>query len=240
MWLRAPWWSWLLLLFGLLLFGSLGVWQLHRAHAKTVMLEQRAAADNAPARPLVQARLPAHLYGKRVVVTGEYLSDQQILMDNQTHEGRVGYHAWTPLQVADGRLVLVDRGWVPLGIDRAHPPSPPVPSGTRQVRGLWRAWPQAGIALHADDICDRHDWPRVLNYPQYRQVACQYDAPVVDGLLLLSEEAPGGFPREWDSLGLSPMRHIGYAVQWFAMALAALVIFVVVNVRRNRNKGSST
>lgn len=229
----------MLLVVGLVVLGGLGVWQLHRAHAKEVMLEQRHAASNAQAMRLAEAASPGQLYRQPVVVTGKYLPDRQILMDNQTHNGRVGYHVWTPLQLADGRLVLVDRGWVPLGVDRAHPPTPTVPAGRQQVRGIWRDWPQAGISLHTDDICARHGWPRVLSYPQYRYVTCQYSAPVVDGLLLLSEQAEGGFPRDWQSLGLFPIRHIGYAVQWFAMALAAVVIFVVLNVRRSRNTSSS-
>lgn len=235
--LRAPWWSWLLLVTGLVVLGGLGVWQLHRAQAKKVILKQRQAASNASAVPLARAGSPERLYRKHVVVTGNYLANRQILMDSQTYHGQVGYHAWTPLKLPDGRLVMVDRGWVPRHFDREHLPTPPVPAGPQKVFGIWRDWPEAGIALHTADVCARHGWPRVLLYPQYKHVACQYRSPVVDGLLLLSEDAEGGFPRNWQNLWLSPMRHIGYAVQWFAMAAAALVIFVVINVRRNRITG---
>lgn len=239
MWLRAPWWSWLLLLLALVVLGGLGVWQLHRAHVKTMILKQRQAASNAPVVPLASAESPRRLYRQRVVVTGDYLANRQILMDSQTYHGRVGYHVWTPLKLPDGRIVMVDRGWVPRHYDRAHPPSPPAPPGRQKVAGIWRDWPEAGIAMHTADVCARHGWPRVLLYPQHQHVACQYQAPVVDGLLLLSEQAAGGFPRNWGSLGMSPIRHIGYAVQWFAMAAAACVIFVMVNVRRNRNARAS-
>lgn len=204
------------------------------------MLEQRRAASNAQAVDLSRTELPAGLYGRRVVVTGHYLANRQLLMDNQIRQGRAGYHAWTPLELDDGRLVLVDRGWVAMGDDRTHPPSPSVPEGAQRVRGIWRDWPEAGIRMSAADVCARRDWPRVLNYPQYKQVACQYQAPIIDGLLLLAEDAAGGFPRDWQRLGLTPMRHIGYAVQWFAMAAAAFVIFVVLNVRRNRKTRRST
>lgn len=237
-WLRAPWWSWLLLLLGLIVFCGLGIWQIHRAQSKWSLMAQRQMASELSPVALRSVERPQQAYGERVSVTGTYLESRQILMDNQIYQGHVGYHAWTPLKLPDGRLVLVDRGWVSMGVDRAHPPKPSVPEGRQTVSGIWRDWPQAGVALHADGICAQDDWPRVLHYPQYQHIDCQYSAVVIDGLLLLSEAEPGGFPRNWHNVGLSPMRHIGYAVQWFAMALAAAVIFVVLNGRRKRTTNS--
>ena len=84
--------------------------------------------------------------------------------------------------------------------------------------------------------CEQRGWPRVLNYPTIAQVRCQYDGPVAAGLLLMAEDAPGGFVRDWDSQlsRMPPVRHYGYATQWFAMALAVLAIFVIVNLKRVR------
>lgn len=214
------------------MLGGLGTWQLQRAQVKEQMLAERRAASKAEAVDLSRAAKPQRLYGERVVASGRYLGTRQLLLDNQVWEGRAGYRVWTPLKLPDGRLVLVDRGWIPMGSDRAHPPRPKSPTGQRQVHGLLRNWPEPGMRLEDADACAERDWPRVLNYPRYTQVACQYRASVVDGLLLLEEDADGGFPRDWGDVGLPPTRHIGYAVQWFALAAAVLVIFVVVNVRR--------
>ena len=63
-------------------------------------------------------------------------------------------------------------------------------------------------------------------------VAAPDDADVIDGLLLLDENAAGGFPRDWHSLGLPPSRHYGYAVQWFALAAALTVIFIGMNTHK--------
>lgn len=234
---RAPWWAWLVLLPTLTLLTGLGLWQLQRASDKEQMLAQRQAAGKGEGAELAAAGQPERLYGRRVRAAGRYLDGRQILLDNQVWQGRAGYRVWTPLQLDDGRLVLVDRGWVPLGRNRAQTPQPEVPAGAQQVAGLWREWPEPGMRLEADDVCAQRPWPRVLNYPPYEHVACQYAAPVIDGLVLLDEDAAGGFPRDWDDVGLPPARHIGYAVQWFAMALAVVVIFVVVNVRRKQDDG---
>ena len=233
---RAPWWSWLLLLAGVTLLSSLGVWQLQRAKVKERMLTEHQTASQEQAVDLAAAGRAQSLYRRPVRVAGRYLPQRQILLDNQVWQGRVGYRVWTPLLLADGRLVLVDRGWVAVGSDRAHPPQPGAPTEAREIRGMWRHWPEPGLRLTADDVCAARPWPRVLNYPRYRDVACQYQRPVLDGLVLLDEEAAGGFPRDWGDVGLPPARHIGYAVQWFALALALGVIFVVVNGKRNSGR----
>jgi surfeit locus 1 family protein len=72
----------------------------------------------------------------------------------------------------------------------------------------------------------------VVLYPTPPEVECLLKRPFVGGLLLLDPEAPGGYVREWTDFGFPPQRHYGYAVQWFALAIAALVVFVVVNRKR--------
>ncbi len=47
---------------------------------------------------------------------------------------------------------------------------------------------------------------------------------------------PDGYVRTWSPPGFPPMRHIGYAVQWFALALALLVIYLVTNLRQGRHE----
>jgi len=52
-------------------------------------------------------------------------------------------------------------------------------------------------------------------------------------VILLDPKEPDGYARNWEAPGFPPMRHIGYAVQWFALAAALLVIYIVTNVRRS-------
>ena len=145
---------------------------------------------------------------------------------------------WTPLQIKDGSLVMVDRGWVALGADRADPPNPAAETEAQRIVGLWRDWPQPGLSFAAAACSVAGSWPRVVLYPPYAQVACNYEAPVNDGLLLLEEAASGGFPRDWQDVGLPPVRHYGYALQWYALALALCVIFIVMNTRRQNDHGN--
>ncbi|MDN5939407.1 MAG: SURF1 family protein [Salinisphaera sp.] len=232
---RPPWWGWLVLVAAVGALCALGTWQLARAQTKREIIAQRSSLGKIPTVDL--ARLPDAdtAYGQAARVAGHYAGDQ-ILLDNQVWQGTVGYRVWTPLVLADGRLVLVDRGWVAARGGRDQLPQPEVPSGQRQVIGFWHRLPKPGLRLAAPNACAKQGWPRRLNYPSYDQVTCQYERPVVNGILLLGNDQPGGFPRDWTDVGLSPMRHIGYAVQWFAMAAAVVVLFVLVNRRRSRSQ----
>ena len=107
-------------------------------HAKEALRAQLDAAGRAD--PVALARLPGNadwttLRYRPVVATGEYLSSRQILIDNKVHSGRAGYHVVTPLALADGRIVLVNRGWIAQGASRSELPAAPAPSGVVSVQG---------------------------------------------------------------------------------------------------------
>lgn len=245
-----PVWGVLVLLVVVGLFCSLGAWQIQRGEAKASMLAQQRAAGKAEARPLAPALAVASrrdepmqaLYGHRYRITGRVDGSQQILLDNQVFDERVGYRVWTPVVLDDGRRVLVDRGWVALGPGgRSSPPDPDAPEGRVKMTGRLRGLPQPGLQLSAAQACDQQGWPRVLNFPRIEQVRCQYMSPVVDGLLLLDENDSRGFARDWGAQfeRMPPVRHYGYALQWFAMAIAVMIIFVVVNLKPIRSKKSN-
>lgn len=235
-----PVWSVLVLLAVAGLMAGLGVWQIQRGEYKQAMLAQRQAAIKSAPEPFVtqaaknEDGVPP--YGRRYTVAGRMDATRQILLDNQVHNERIGYRVWTPVLLKDGRRVLVDRGWVSLGPGgRSTPPDPEGPRGDVSVTGIWRDLPRPGMRL-GDPSCADAPWPRVLNYPTVATLRCQYDAPVVDGVLLLDGDDPRGFVRDWNAelVRMPPIRHFGYALQWFAMTAAVVVIFLVLNLRRNR------
>lgn len=236
-----PWWGVAAMLLGVGVFVAAGIWQIERGLAKQAIVTQRMAARKTPAQPLAVALNKSEtsdvttLYGRDYVASGHYDTKHQILLDNQKNQARTGYRVWTPLIMDNGKVVLVDRGWVPLGPGgRDNPPVPAVPEGPVSVKGLFRNLPKPGIRLGEPAQCEPTVWPRVLNYPTIRTVRCLYPEPVVNGLILLDEEAPHGFVRNWQTHigGMPPMRHYGYAFQWFALAVAVVVVFLVVNRKR--------
>lgn len=209
---------------------SLGRWQLERMREKQALF---AAFDAGATSTLQLSAVPldqAHLY-RHVSATGRYDSTHQILLDNMTHDGRAGFRVLTPLIAAGGTL-LVDRGWVPLGITRDQLPDVSVTEGDRTIQGRLGDLPAPGIELASAPTPANAPWPRVLSYPKLPELAAALDRPLDPWVLLLDSDQADGFLREWRPATFPPERHLGYAVTWFALAVTLLALYVVVNLHR--------
>jgi surfeit locus 1 family protein len=232
---RPPLWAVLAMVPALGLLLSLSVWQLHRGQAKEAMLAQYAHAGvQAPAA--FNPQQLATLQPLRVIVSGRYDDQHQLLLDNQSNHQRPGYEVWTPLRLADGNLLLVNRGWIPQSGTRAAPPSPTVPQGEQHVIGYWRTLSEPGMRLGQPNCEKASQFPQIVNYPNVAELRCTLGEPVLNGEVLLDVSADGGFVREWNfDNGFPPERHYGYAAQWFALALTLLVFFIKLNLKRSHD-----
>lgn len=208
----------------------LGTWQLHRAAEKRALWEGFArGADATVELPPSGAPTPARY--AHVRVAGTFVPDRQILLDNMTIEDRgAGYRVLTPLLRTDGRYVLVDRGWVPLGRSRETLPAVAVGAEPRVVTGRVDTLPRPGIEPVSPP--DGAGWPRVLGFPTMAQVERVLGRPVYPQIVLLDASLPDGFVREWQPPGFPPERHVGYAVQWYGLAITLVLIWFFVNLRK--------
>jgi surfeit locus 1 family protein len=212
---------------------SLGRWQLRRADEKRLLFDSFAAGTDAT-RPLDLAtpRLPRY---QHIEASGHYDQARQILIDNMVNAGRAGYFVITPFALTGGGWVLVNRGWVPLGASRAVRPTIPVTSDTRRLRGRADNLPSPGIQMGTRGKL-APPFPVVAAFPNHAELARllgESSWTQAADLVLLDPAEPDGYVRSWAPPGFPPMRHIGYAVQWFALALTLLVIYVVTNLRRD-------
>lgn len=214
---------------------ALGFWQLGRAEEKrSLVAAYEEGADRlvevATAGALEQ--LPRY---QRVRLRGRYEPARQVLLDNMpSRHGRPGYQVLTPFRLQQGGEVLINRGWVPLGATRESLPDIDVGGGARVVTGRLAALPEPGLRLGDPPLLEAPRWPVVLNYPTAQQLTDLYGEPVGEALILLDPQASEGYERAWEArFGFGPERHVGYAVQWFALAAALLAIYVGVNLRRS-------
>jgi surfeit locus 1 family protein len=219
---------------GMALFARLGFWQLDRAEQKEELLAQYAAGQRTQIA-ITSENADSLARYQRVSVTGRYDPAHQILLDNMpSHSGRPGFRVLTPLQSPAGWL-LVDRGWLPLGATRAELPDVSVSDGERNITGTMDALPRAGITLESSPIAATAPWPRVLSFPKQADLEQQLGHKLIPGVLLLDSSHPDGYERIWEAhLGFKPERHIGYAVQWFALAGAAALIFILMGFRTKK------
>ena len=229
-----PAWSVALTALALAAFLSLGYWQLGRAREKQALVDafMDLSVRTVDADGLDFGGLARY---QHVRLRGAYDPTRQILLDNMpSSEGRPGYRVLTPLERADGRgWVLVDRGWVPLGASREDLPELAVGVGPREVSGVLDVLPIPGVRVGPAAAPGSAGWPRVLLFPTEADVETALGVDVEPRIILLDAGAPDGFERSWrPALGFGPERHLGYAIQWFAFALVAAVIFIALNLRR--------
>jgi surfeit locus 1 family protein len=229
-----PGWGVALVALGLAVFVSLGYWQLGRAREKQALFDafMQGSQDTVDATGLGFDELARY---QHIRLRGSYDATRQILLDNMPSvTGRPGYRVLTPFERADGRgWVLVDRGWAPLGATREDLPDVTVSVREREVSGILDVLPIPGVRVGPAAVPGNAAWPRVLLFPTEADVESALGIDVEPRIVLLDAGAPDGFERKWrPALGFGPERHLGYAIQWFAFALVAMVIFVAVNLRR--------
>lgn len=218
---------------------ALGFWQLHRAGEKRALQEEYDARAGGPAvriEPRLQRAEDLRFY--RVTVRGRYEGAHQLYIDNRVHQGRAGYHVVTPFRIEDSEVrVLVNRGWLPLGGDRARLPAAAFPAGVQDVAGVatvpadkpFRLGPEAPLRDDGRTLWQHMDLARFAGAVRY---------PVQPVVLLLDPQSPaGGFTRDWSRLDAGIAVHQGYAFQWFALAATLFAIYLFLGWRRRAPAG---
>jgi len=230
-------WPWLLVtLCVCALFVSLGRWQWHRGEQRQQQRQQvQAALEAAPVSLVDAATLARQPRNARVRVTGKLDGVRQVLLDNISRDGKPGYEVLTPLRLADGGLLLVNRGWLPFDGYRNHIPDlnlPPDP-GT-EFAGRLDVLPVPGVQRtpSAAELAAPAQWPPVVSFPTAAQLSGWLREPVSDQVLLLDADSGPGWQRQWSLPGIAPERHYSYAIQWWSFAALAVGLLLGLNIRK--------
>lgn len=210
----------------------LGFWQLDRAAQKRAMFDQFSTAGPVVDFETIATLPPEQIRYRPVRVSGRYDPTRQFLLEGMTHGGRPGLHVLTPLALDHGPIVIVNRGWIPETRTRETAVDLPVSRRHRVINALVVPYPQPGLRLAAEA---GDGWPRRVLYPTAEDISAQLEHVVLAPLLWLGADEPDGFVRDWRPAEFGPARHIGYAVQWFALAITLVLIYVVLRYRRRHD-----
>ncbi len=213
----------------------LGFWQLDRASYKEALLARELANQDLPAIEITNVRSAVvgdESYFRLARIRGRFDAPRQYLLDNRTHNGRAGYHVISPLSLGDG-VILVNRGWVALGASRGELPTlEALPAGQVVLQGRLSPPPGSGLLLGESGHEGASAWPRVVQTVDLGAMERALGQPVAPLVLLLDTDDPGCHVCTWAPVrGSGPEKHRGYAVQWFALA-AALLVLCAVALRR--------
>ena len=200
-------------------FVSLGWWQIGRAHEKRALIEAFERGANTSARSTGLSSTGCR--ATSACCDAAYEPARQILLDNMpSSTGQPGYRVLTPFR-RDGaeRPLLVDRGWVPLGATRQQLPDVAVDAGPRTVAGRLDGLPVPGVRVGEAQAAGEARLAAVLNFPIVADVEAALGEPVESRIVLLDASQPrtassaAGARRS----ASPPERHLGYAIQWFAL-----------------------
>lgn len=228
---------------------ALGRWQQGRAEQKRALaahfeagrhrapltLEPRARTQGrSAAETAAEARDAAALEWRRVRVSGRFVPDWALYLDNRPYRGRAGFYLLMPFKIAGSeRYVLVERGWLPRDpADRARIAPYATPPGQVTLEGVVRLKPGQVMQLGAAPP------PRpgaILQNADPARVAAASGLALLP--FVLEQAAPpgtadDGLVRDWPAPDLGVGQHRGYAFQWYALALMAFLFFVLTGFRR--------
>lgn len=217
---------------------ALGQWQIARlGEVRTInrLLAERLAAAPADLADLLAAGVPAdELEFRRVEVTGTFRPDEEVLQRNRVNGGLTGLDVLTPLDLGDGRTLLVRRGWVPPDLDEPPVAAAPPPSGRVRVAGVLEATvdqPTFGARDPDDGVLAR------VFHPDTARLDRQMTGDLLPVVLRLTAPVPAtadALPRPPDAPDLDEGSHLSYAVQWHLFAVLALAAYAAWWWRRLR------
>ncbi|MFE0176990.1 SURF1 family protein [Streptomyces sp. NPDC059002] len=224
---------------------ELGFWQLHR-HEHRVAQNQRVtdalAADPVPAEKLTSPghEVPKSDLYRRVSAKGTFDTKHEVVVRRRTNaDDEVGFHVLTPFVLEDGKVLLVNRGWIPAdGPQTSFPKIPAAPKGTLTVTGRLMA-DETSAASGIKDVRGLPD--RQIMLISSGQQADALGKQVLGGYIqLTSPGASDGSPQLIggpDHSGIGP--HMAYAVQWWLFAAGVPVGWVILVRRERRDRAAA-
>jgi surfeit locus 1 family protein len=225
---RPAFWPTAIALPAFLVLLALGTWQVDRLAWKTELNAHRETAAHGAPVPLPQTLAEAKPSEYRPVrVEGTFEHERERYLGATSERGRPGFHIVTPLRLADGRLLLVNRGFVPSEQKDPARRAEGEVQGNVTVEGLIRIPPSGKPSWFVPD-----------NHPESNMWFWMDPAAMEPDALPFYIDAdaapnPGGWPKGGVTRLALPNDHLQYAITWYALAAALVVIYVVYH-RQNR------
>ncbi|NMT62827.1 SURF1 family protein [Marinobacter orientalis] len=228
---RRKWhFDWRLALFAglfLPLLTGLGVWQLERAQEKKAQLAQWQ--QEAGGLDWAEQQASGLEAGEPVTVSGRY-GEASWLLDNRTRDGAPGYEVLTLFFPDEGLPVVVNRGWLQAPRSRDELPEISRPEGEVRLQGRLSEFPEPPVLK--DVSRGNGDWPRRTQSLSHQQAKDVQDDVAGFVLRLSGPEQPGAYRADWAPDMMGPQTHYGYALQWFSLAAALVILTVVASYRK--------
>jgi surfeit locus 1 family protein len=239
--LRPKWIGFhLLVVVGIVAMVNLGLWQLRRLDQRRDFNAKVEARSELPPEPLDEVLAsgpPDEIEWRTVTATGRYLDDEQFLVVNRSQGGRAGDNVVTPMELGDGRTLIVNRGFVPLSVG-----VPPPVDGVVDVVGRVRQSQERRTGQVSDPTEGELTEVQRLDIARLEPQLPGEVVPVYVDLLTSEPPEDPGLPEPVVRPPLGEGPHLSYAVQWFIFSVCVAIGWVLAVRRsvaaRRRDKGA--
>ena len=217
----------------LALLISLGFWQLDRANEKRAIEDQIANANSFDVELVTSVEFLKDREYYHVRLQGSYVGDKQFVYDNQIVDQVSGYYVLTPLVLkGDSKAVLINRGFIPWNGRRDKLADIDIADKLTEVK-VQISKPVKRMELEASELTG--DFPVLIQALDLDEISTIASLDFASVIGLLSPESDNGFVRQWEPYTGSIERHIGYAIQWFLMALVLAFIGIRLALKQRNN-----
>ncbi|TQV73760.1 SURF1 family protein [Aliikangiella marina] len=228
---------WYLMIFLVLqtILNELGFWQLNRAKEKQYRIAQLERGSQTVVTDLSSLTQQQIDQFQSVDLITELVGYHILLLDNKIDNKRSGYHV---LHVAkdniSGKQFLVNRGWIYAGQDRDKLPEIELPDQSWQVSARIYPIAEEVISTASAQIEESRDYIRlpVLDKKSLTEIESRLSVELEPYVLRLNESSEAALKTNWMWTNMPPEKHLAYAVQWFALALALLIVSLIVSFKR--------
>jgi surfeit locus 1 family protein len=215
---------------GIILFSSLGYWQVQRAEFKRT-LEQEMVFKNSSSAVFLNSSIDQvnKNFYRHVKLQGSYDASHEIFMDNKIYLGKAGYHVYTPLVLDDSNsVIMVNRGWIEGGNDRRVIPETTITEGIIEFAGRLYPLPSRPPLVLENDADPGKIWI-YFDAEKYSKIT---GYKLIPAIILLDKDATDGYIRDWPEYDAKVSMHIGYSIMWFTFAVIVLVTYIGVNFKK--------
>lgn len=233
---------------------NLGFWQLSRADEKRQIIENlelKAQQAEIPLEQALEAETPDY---SAVVAKGQPIHDVHFVVDNQKQNGKLGYEIFAvwqlekPLTTGE-KYILVSRGWLPR--KDFYQKTPEIPRFNDEFDdGFDEKHIQGNLYYSKGDnpvVAQNAQWQKVdgnwligqFDLQTIRAKVAQLGYDVAPFVIRQKAQLGSPFVRHWQVVASPPEKHIAYAIQWFGMGLVLVILFIILNLKRERKDESA-
>lgn len=235
-----PLWPTLVTLTAFAILCKLGIWQLQRAEEKRLWLnqhEQQNAVDINAITSRSDINELAAFHGHQLTVKGNIMMPYVFFIDNKIFQGKAGYSVLAPVKISGSELIiLADFGWVEAPSSREFLPSVDVPK-TVHFTGQLKTKQLAYFTLEQQPLSDQ--WPQRIQSP-HSALQLNLNTTILPLIVYAPSQTISGLTQTYTAVVMGPEKHQAYALQWFSLALASLLVFYFAAlkpvIRRNKEK----